>query len=418
MPDPNRGPFDLNLGAQDVAGGVGPHKIVRTDDLAVPMAEAPSAPVSGAGMVGYHDTAPLIGADNVQAAIDALKASGSASPFVATNEFWIDNTIVDSPVNEALREFSLISLALAAINGGSVPAGLPFVLRVREGQTHLWDGTGYLGDRQGTLYTVGGNTPAVIDPAGIFTMPVSGNLTFRNLILAGAGNTYNFSAADTTGIFEDCLLTGGGTWAVGFVRVLGGEFEGSVTINPNGFFEATNNAHVQASSITAGIDGIYQAVNARHSEVVWTTGAAWNVTILGGVIQNTLTDGTIVFGGPGPANVAVTLTGVTLIADLPGAFEAAASYFQAADVTLNDVSIVANLTHATSELNLFQDPGTGTTATLNDIQLSYNGPGTMNYEQGGVTTTNNGFVVVGPAIANQPSGTWFNNGLGFVAVQP
>jgi len=79
MPDPTRLP-PLPLSVTDVPGGMGPEKLVRTDDLAQP-GNAPSTPVSGAEMSGYDDTLalPPLGAFNVQRAIDVLKGLTTGS---------------------------------------------------------------------------------------------------------------------------------------------------------------------------------------------------------------------------------------------------------------------------------------------------------------------------------------------------
>lgn len=77
MPGPPR-----QLGITDVPVGVGPNKVVGTNDLAQPAGPvSPGLGFSGADIVGFDDTrtAPPIGANTVQEAIDILKGGGGGS---------------------------------------------------------------------------------------------------------------------------------------------------------------------------------------------------------------------------------------------------------------------------------------------------------------------------------------------------
>jgi hypothetical protein len=76
----------LQLGIADVPVGVGPDKVVGTNDLAQPAGPvSPGVGFSGADIVGYDDArvAPLLGVDTVQEAIDAIKGGGGGGADLA-----------------------------------------------------------------------------------------------------------------------------------------------------------------------------------------------------------------------------------------------------------------------------------------------------------------------------------------------
>ena len=340
-----------------------------------------------------------------------LEESGGSSPFVATNEFWVDTTVVDSPAFAALRMFSLIELALADINGGSLPPGEEFVIRTREGQTHFWDGLNFLGDRVGTVYSTGGNQSATIDPNGVpFALAAGGTLTFRNVKVQGEDQSFDLTTLGTFVTLDNCNIAGNGLWSVGYLWIKGG------TVSAR--FTATGTVEVRDSLVTSTFAmnlGTYNAYNTRHSGGTrWTNaggeGSDYTVNLYDCTVDETLVAEALFDGGGN--RVIVNATGTTIKAVTSGASfivkKSRGSTFT--DVSFDVTSDVAGT------LNLFSNGGL--TQTLNDVRLSWVGPGTVSYHNGFVTTQNNGFTNLGTAIANQPTGTYYNNGVGFVAVQP
>lgn len=69
---------------------------------------------------------------------------GSGLPFVATNEYYIDNSATDDPTN---RIYDSIVTALDAADT-ELPAETAVVIRLREGQEHVWDMDGDAADGQ------------------------------------------------------------------------------------------------------------------------------------------------------------------------------------------------------------------------------------------------------------------------------
>jgi hypothetical protein len=346
---------------------------------------------------------------------DLSAGGGGASPFVATNEFWTDVTIVDSPTYAALRMFSLIELALAYINGGGLPPGEEFVIRTRESQNHVWDGTGWLGDRAGTIYGCGGSpttTQAFLDVSANLTLVGANYLTIRNMTIVGGG-TALIDPASTTITLDNCYVGDVLEFSVFAMTIMGN------SVSENSSFYVSGTLDVHDSTITgAGMAcdlGTYNAHNTHHSGGTrWTNaggeGSDYTINLYDCTVDETLA-ADILFDGGGN-RVIVNAIGTTIKAVTSGA-----SYIvrKARGCTFTDVSFDVS-SAAAGVLYLFSNGGL--TQTLNDVRLSWVGPGTVGYHNGFVVTQNNGFTNLGTTITNQPSGTYYNDGAGFVAVEP
>lgn len=351
----------------------------------------------------------------VPGAAEWLEESGGSSPFVATNEFWVDNTIVDSPAFAALRMFSLIELALAYING-VIGVGEVFVIRLRESQTHVWDGTGWTGDNDGTIYGCGGsltNPQAWIDVSANLTLAGSSNLTLRNVGLLGNGTAIIDPGVAASITLDNCYIGDVLEFDVLAMTITGESLIENTSFLITGTLDV-HNATVVATEFALAL-GTYSAHNTSHSGGTrWINGGGENedytVNFVDCTVDEILVGESLI--GAGGNNVTVNATQTTIKAVASGA-----SYIvsDARGCTFTDVSFNVS-SAAAGVLYLFSNGGL--TQTLNDVRLSWVGPGTVGYHDGFVTTQNNGFTNLGTTVTNQPSGTYYNDGVGFVAVEP
>lgn len=112
----------------------------------------------------------------------AVGGGGAASPFVATNEWFVDSGAV---ANAAMRIYPTIAAALA--NADSVlPAGEAVLIRLRDGQAHNWNGGGLPAARDVEIWCPVDNV-STLSLDNLFSVSADTYLSFKNLSIVNAG---------------------------------------------------------------------------------------------------------------------------------------------------------------------------------------------------------------------------------------
>lgn len=125
---------------------------------------------------------------------------GGAIGFLAPNEYYVDSTLVDSAGLASLRMFSTVALAVAAAEALQTD---DYVIRLREGQGHTWDGAGFSGTLNAVITTMG-------DKAGVLQLTVGGltagtsTLRFARLLLTHAGAWTSVTGHGL--VFDNCRV--------------------------------------------------------------------------------------------------------------------------------------------------------------------------------------------------------------------
>src|SRR5574343_90029 len=114
-------------------------------------------------------------------------SGGAVDTFVAPNEYFVSTTATASADR---RIYNTVAAAVAA----AVTAGVPFVIRLQEGQAHTWDGTGWTGTVDGTITSMGDILATLTLSVG--AIAGAGSLTFSRVALTHTG-TVTASACGT-----------------------------------------------------------------------------------------------------------------------------------------------------------------------------------------------------------------------------
>lgn len=176
--------------------GAGTPTIVLQDE------GVPLGPIDTLNFIGAGVTAAILGATGN---ITIPGGGAGASPFVATNEWFVDNTAV---ADAAMRIFPTIPLALADITA-VLPATEAALLRLREGQTHPWDGTALPTDRPIEIYSEGSQTATLAEAARVeFALATSlltdSTLVFKHVNLDCNTNTALITLGAANLTIEEC----------------------------------------------------------------------------------------------------------------------------------------------------------------------------------------------------------------------